>query len=205
MLRNRLPDQIAEYPDPKRGINLRKSPEDLGPGEAYLLTNFVYDGGLRKRWGSLLFSTPSLGNHDAQANGRKVYRRMFGPLNYAAAFAGMKFIFYNSNAWEFPCCVPDLGWLENQLRDAGDSLTTFCVSHIIPYGDQLDSAVSHSLEDLMEDYRVTLSIHGHQHNWHYGRLLEEDGLYLIVDDIGARNYAKVTVSGVRVEVERIYF
>lgn len=66
MLRNRLPDEIAEYPDPKRGINLRKSPEDLEPGEAYLLTNFHYDGGLRKRTGSSLFSTPSLGMHDAQ-------------------------------------------------------------------------------------------------------------------------------------------
>ena len=66
MLRNRLPDEIAEYPDPKKGINLRKSPEDLLPDEAYLLTNFHYDGGLRKRTGSNLFSTPSLGNHDAQ-------------------------------------------------------------------------------------------------------------------------------------------
>ena len=65
MLRNRLPDKIAEWPDPKRGINLRKSPEDLLPDEAYLLMNAHWDGGLRKRTGSSLFSTPSLGMLEA--------------------------------------------------------------------------------------------------------------------------------------------
>jgi len=63
MLRNRLSDDIAVFPDPKRGINLRKSPEDLAPDEAYLMENMTYDAGLRSRTGSTLFSTPSLGAH----------------------------------------------------------------------------------------------------------------------------------------------
>lgn len=61
MLRNRLPDDVSIYPDPKLGINLRKSPEDLLPEEAYLLKNCFYDAGVRKRFGSQRFSTPSLG------------------------------------------------------------------------------------------------------------------------------------------------
>ena len=61
MLRNRLPDDVTEYPDPKLGVNLRKSPEDLVPGEAFLLQNCYYDAGVRKRYGSLRYSTPSIG------------------------------------------------------------------------------------------------------------------------------------------------
>ena len=73
MLRNRLSDEIAEYPDPKRGINLRKSPEDLRPDEAFLMTNCLWDAGLRKRTGSQLFSTPSLGLHDPTGGTLFVY------------------------------------------------------------------------------------------------------------------------------------
>ena len=72
MLRNRLPDEVSSYPDPKLGINLRKSPEDLLPEEAYLLKNCFYDAGVRKRFGSQRFSTPSLGTY-AGVGGIKFY------------------------------------------------------------------------------------------------------------------------------------
>lgn len=73
MLRNRLPDAAGgEYPDPKLGVNLRKSPEDLLSEEAYLLKNCFYDAGVRKRFGSQRFSTPSYGNF-AGLGGTKFY------------------------------------------------------------------------------------------------------------------------------------
>lgn len=53
MLRNRLPDAAAEYPDPILGIDLRASLEDLQPGQAEFLKNCYYDGGVRKRFGSV--------------------------------------------------------------------------------------------------------------------------------------------------------
>ena len=53
MLRNRIPDQIAEYADPRFGIDLRSSLEDLQPGQAEFLKNCHYDGGVRKRAGSV--------------------------------------------------------------------------------------------------------------------------------------------------------
>ena len=51
-LRNKLPDEIARYPDPVLGINLRMSLEDLEPGYAALLQNCVWDGGVKNRYGS---------------------------------------------------------------------------------------------------------------------------------------------------------
>jgi hypothetical protein len=61
MLRNRIPDQQAQWPDPVLGVNLRDSLEDLQPGEAELLGNMFYDGGLRKRYGSTAITSASLG------------------------------------------------------------------------------------------------------------------------------------------------
>lgn len=53
MLRGRLPDDVAEYPDPVFGIDLRSSLEDLQPGQAEFLKNCYYDGGVRKRAGAV--------------------------------------------------------------------------------------------------------------------------------------------------------
>ena len=52
MLRKQIPESIATYPDPIRGINLRASEEDLSKGEARLMQNCIYDGGTRSRLGS---------------------------------------------------------------------------------------------------------------------------------------------------------
>ena len=61
MLRNRLPDEQAEWPHAVMGVNLRDSLEDLQPGEAERLTNMYNDGGMRKRFGSSVLTTASLG------------------------------------------------------------------------------------------------------------------------------------------------
>lgn len=86
MLRNRLPDELAEYPDPKLGVNLRKSPEDLLPGEAYLLQNCYWDAGVRKRFGSLRYSTPSYGN----------FRGLGGHKFYYGQSSNRRLIAYNN-------------------------------------------------------------------------------------------------------------
>ena len=61
MLRGRLPDNVSEYPKPVRGVNLRKSVEDLLPEESELESNCFYDSGLRTRFGRARFTTVSLG------------------------------------------------------------------------------------------------------------------------------------------------
>ena len=72
MIRGRLPDEIATYPDAKRGVNLRKSAEDLEPGESELEQNCYWDSDLRKRPGAIRWTTISLGMF-APAGGHKAY------------------------------------------------------------------------------------------------------------------------------------
>jgi 3',5'-cyclic-AMP phosphodiesterase len=53
-----------------------------------------------------------VGNHDLVGNGRAVFEKMFGPLNYSFVYRGIKFIAHNTNGLESPGQnVPDLNWL----------------------------------------------------------------------------------------------
>src|SRR5438132_3582918 len=61
MLRGRLPDDVAMYPDVTDGLNLRASLEDLKPTEAERMENMLYDGGLHKRFGSSRLNAASVG------------------------------------------------------------------------------------------------------------------------------------------------
>lgn len=72
MLRGRLPDENSVYADATRGVNLRKSLEDLDPGEAELMQNCYYDSDLRKRFGCARFTSTSLGAFQA-VGGHKAY------------------------------------------------------------------------------------------------------------------------------------
>ena len=146
-----------------------------------------------------------IGNHDLQADGKTVYQRLFGPMDFSFTYRGAKFIFFNDNARGIDCCVPDFAWLENELAGAGDSLAIIAVSHAAPESDQLDSALSQRMIGLFAKYHVKLSIHGHSHNYDFGERYGDGVPYLIVDDIGDRNYAVVTWSDAGLTVERIFF
>lgn len=72
MIRGRLPDEIATYPDAMRGVNLRKSLEDLEPGESELMQNCYWDSDIRKRFGAARWTTVSFGMVNA-LGGHKGY------------------------------------------------------------------------------------------------------------------------------------
>lgn len=72
MIRGRLSDKIATYPDATRGVNLRKSLEDLEPGEAELMQNCYYDSDVRIRAGAARWTTISFGMVSA-VGGHKGY------------------------------------------------------------------------------------------------------------------------------------
>lgn len=146
----------------------------------------------------------AIGNHDALSNGSRIYRRMFGPLDYSFTYMGVRFVVANSNRWEFPFEVPDWSRLEAELA-AGDSLRVFHVSHIAPFGDQFDEEAGRRYREILARHRVDLSLHGHQHNFHHAEFFGDGVTYLVADDLGDRNYVKVSVSDSGVAVERIWF
>ena len=77
MIRGRLPDDVATYPDPTRGVNLRKSLEDLDPGESELQQNCYWDSDIRKRFGAARWTTVSLGM-SIPSGGHKAYYESTG-------------------------------------------------------------------------------------------------------------------------------
>jgi 3',5'-cyclic AMP phosphodiesterase CpdA len=145
-----------------------------------------------------------IGNHDALANGERVYRNLFGSWDFSFKYRGVQFTCFNDNVWEFPG-IPDLAWLEDELAQAGDSLRVFTVSHIPPYGDQFGTSGERELSRLQARMGVDLSIHGHQHNHHLKNHYGDGIPYLTVDDVGSRNYVAVTVSDAGFVIERIFF
>lgn len=146
-----------------------------------------------------------IGNHDALANGPAIYRRMFGPLDYAFTFQGVRFVCVNSNIWEFSFEVPGWSWLEGELAGTADSLRLFVISHIAPFGDQFDSGARDAWTSLMARHRVEYSIHGHQHNFRHEETFGDGVKYLVADNVGDRNFVKITVLDTGVAVERIWF
>lgn len=72
-LRNRIPDRYAQYPDPIRGVNLRKADEDVEKGESPYMKNCVYDGGIAMRLGSGRLTASSLAASFRVRGGHKFY------------------------------------------------------------------------------------------------------------------------------------
>jgi 3',5'-cyclic-AMP phosphodiesterase len=154
------------------------------------------------------FASPYLvgvGNHDLQANGASIFKSMFGAVDFSFVHKGVRFVFFDDNTREYACCKPDFEWLAEEIAGAGDSLMVFTVSHSPPSGDQLDSATGEYLARTLARSGVDLSIHGHQHNYHYREFYGDGVMYLVADNIQDRNYAVVTVEDGNWSVERKFF
>jgi 3',5'-cyclic-AMP phosphodiesterase len=146
-----------------------------------------------------------VGNHDLQADGEALYERLFGPTDFAFAWRGYEFVFFDDNARGIEQGVPDWEWLDSAMASAGDSLRVIPVCHAPPYTDQLDSAQSLRLVELYAKNRAVIAIGGHTHSYDFGTPFGDGIPYLTPDDIGDRNYVVITLSDGEVAVERVYF
>ncbi len=145
-----------------------------------------------------------LGNHDCLSNGKLIFRKMYGEFNFAFSYAGVKFICFNNNCWEFENGVPDFMWLENQLND-GECINKIVACHVPPGADQMDAENSTKYKNLMEKYNMGLSLHGHVHRYYLGHLPGGSTLYLLVSDTRKSSYAVVEVNGDSLSVEKVDF
>jgi predicted phosphodiesterase len=97
----------------------------------------------------------AIGNHDAIAFGKSIYRDMFGAFDYSVRVAGIKFLLWNNCKFEFS--DNNLDWLERELEE--DAIVA---SHIEPIVD------AHSPEDverwlgLYQSKNALASFHGHR-------------------------------------------
>jgi len=107
-----------------------------------------------------------IGNHDMVANGRQIFRQMFGPLDYSFVYGGIKFIAHNTNGLEAPDePTPDIGWLARELQNSEKADYIITVSHVPPFNAQEfgPESVKAYTELLQNTPNLLLSLHGHVH------------------------------------------
>ena len=155
----------------------------------------ITDRGLLREWNwigdiAARFNNPFLtvvGNHDGLNNGNKIYKEMFGPLNYSFEYNGIKFVMWNNNAYEWAI---DYGWLEREVEDS--KLPVIMISHQPP-GRDLDDR----WQDLRRSGKIVASLHGHVHRYSHRTEIYPDESTIVgaPEDIEVEVYTVDRVTG----------
>ena len=135
----------------------------------------IADFGLPKQylWGNgylLKLKRPyivNLGNHDLVGNGGDAYKEMFGEYNFNFIYDSIKFVFTNTNGMEFGFdgTVPDINWLDSQLRPSDNFKKAIVLIHVPPMSVDYDPKLEAAFSNAISKYEnVICVIHGHTHS-----------------------------------------
>ncbi len=146
-----------------------------------------------------------IGNHDAVNNGQQAFKAMYGEYNTSFAIGNSKFILLNTNYIEFQKQVPDLDWLEKELAASSTYANVFVLSHIPPKNYEFGPEKSGRYHQLMSQYKVRYSLHGHNHS--FNQYASPDGKVPFIETAAAedREYLVFTIIGNKVTFERTTF
>lgn len=127
-----------------------------------------------------------IGNHDSLAHGKDIYRKMFGAFDYTFHYAGVKFVMWNNNAYEFGNAV-NVDWMAHEIS----SKKAVIASHVTPADeDTLTPELSSRWQALNNEHEVSISLSAHSHqtsSW------EDNGTqYYVVADVKRGNYSLIT-------------
>lgn len=138
-----------------------------------------------------------VGNHDQVGNGREAYKTVFGPLNYSFIYGDTKFIMTDTNGREynFNGRIPDMGWVNEQLRD-NSTRRHVVISHVPPQDQDFDPAVKDAyVSALREDPRLVFEMNAHRHDFSIGQPFADGVTYVNSYGFEKRRYLIVTVWG----------
>lgn len=108
-----------------------------------------------------------IGNHDLVANGRAVYERMFGPLNFTFNYGSVKFVCHDTNGREynFDGSTPNLNWLKKNLSLESGITNIVTISHVPPVDADFDPAIVSPYQTLFNQTPgLIASLHSHRHD-----------------------------------------
>lgn len=138
-----------------------------------------------------------IGNHDMLANGRLIFNKMYGPENFSFSCNGTRFICLNTNSREvgFDGSLPNLSWLDSELKQAASYTNTFVISHVPPFNHtDFDQKLELPYVNLLASYpNVRASLHAHEHTTNRVRPYDGDLEYFIIGTVHYKTYAVVTV------------
>ncbi len=147
-----------------------------------------------------------VGNHDVVANGEKIFKRYFGPLDFSFVYGGYKFIFHNTNGREYTTGnVPDLPWLTSEFHDT-EAEYLIGVSHVPPYDGDFDKNLEIQYRDLLSsNSNFILSLHGHQHAHTDGHPYGDGVRYMTTNAFDKRSFVIIKLINGEVHKEIINF
>ncbi len=149
----------------------------------------------------------AIGNHDMLANGRLMYKEMFGPENFSFVYGNNRFICLNTNCREtgFDGTIPDMAWLKGELVDT-TSTNIFILSHVPPFSDDFDRRFEFDFRVLIRSNpRTRLALHGHEHKYHIVQPYFDGLEYVVAGSGEQRNYALISVEGEKYTVEEKFY
>ncbi len=149
-----------------------------------------------------------IGNHDLLGNGEKVFKEMYGNLNFHFKCNNHKFMMINTNSREynFNGNVPDLDFLRSELNDTSAYNHAYVIGHVPPFNNDFDPDLVNSYTSILaETGRVKFAAHGHTGGFSIVDWYNNGVPYVQVDDMGARSYVLVKAGNNLISVENIIF
>ncbi len=176
----------------------------------------IADFGLPKQylWGNsilLKLRMPyfvTIGNHDLVGNGSNAYKEMFGAFDFSFIYGNVKFVFINTNSLEFKNNgnVPDIQWLNEQLKPSNNFSNAVVVFHVPPEDDGFDARLVEPFYQTISLYdNVLFTVHGHLHNYEIYNPFDGTVTYINVYGVEYNKYNVIKIFNSNYYVETFEF
>lgn len=149
-----------------------------------------------------------IGNHDMLGNGRELYKQYFGSENFSFSYGETGFILFNSNSREvaFDGSLPNLSWVENEIKSFENKRNIIYLSHITPDNFDYDQSKKAQHGQLVSSApNSRLSLHGHTHSYHETEVFNDGIPYVTTPTLKRRSFVRVIVQGDNVSYNQEFF
>lgn len=150
-----------------------------------------------------------IGNHDCLATGQEVFRKIFGPANFAFTAGNTRIICLNTNAMEYDYSVPvpDFDFMEYELtRLPSDVTRVIWAMHVRPGEFQFNNNVKKAFEYyITRTPGLPFCLYGHEHTLRVDELFDDGVLYYQCPNVEKRIYLLFTLTENRYEYEAVAF
>lgn len=182
-----------------------------GPYAFVIITGDITNFGLQEEFETSVqvfngLSFPYLvvvGNHDLLSNGKTVYERLFGEVDFSFTYKDVLFVILNNNNWESAGKIPDLDWLRGVLN-SDSSGRRIIAAHVSPADeDRFTSDEIRNWEQIIQDFSVDYVMNGHNHN--PGEDSRGGGTQITIGAPSKGRYYELNFSGAGVTHQQISF